>query len=854
MYSKIRSQALCDRYARLLVTIAIVWCGAHSVPLNAQEAERSAELRFQFSHAPWEDVVHWLAENSGLALQFGDLPTGSFTYTDSRAYTPDGALNRINLFLIPRGYSLVRSKDLLTVTNLNDEVSLRQLDTIAELIEPEQLEEEGDQMLVKCLFPLNGVEPEIALQELSNLQLVRSPVALAKSSQIVAVDTVVKLRTVKSVLNSLAVDARNSQSVMQFPLAGLNAEEVLAVLRPHLGMDPNATNGDDISLSVDQTGQQILASGSKQNLAKVADVFGTLRTASEVSAASLRFRTHLVGTANLEIVMRVLQTLLASEDVRLTSDKASNQIAVLGSERVHEIVVSTIADLSDANPVEFKAIPVRTVDPRYAAAMLRQMFMTPLVEGAPNTVDDTLKIDVDLLNSRLFVRARPSEIAQIELVLSEMTEPEVGEESALRLFPYRGERGRQILESARAFWPSPEELQVLPAVDESDPRPLEREINPEPREFRAPIQQPLLDLGPASGRNPSRIQFQRPRSESDRQPIADKSSSRERLVHARNESKNAADKTKIWAQWTPRGILVHSDDPQSMVRFEKHLEMIAGPAAGSSKRLAVLYLKHCTVSDANTLLRQVLDAEESAAFSGLPAPDSAGMGDLLGGLGIGSSAMNQIWSAGSVTIIPDKRLNRLFVYGTTTDITDIEQHLSVIDRENSIAQIKTHGTPHVIQLEHARAEQVLEILRDAYSGRIAASREERQQAAQQAAQKAAKKQAVGTNDEKEVARGTPMGFESGEQPKMTLAVDKPSNSVIVTAPEQLANEVAELARTIDQQSVQEIQVVRLPGMGSPKVMSVLKNVLGDQVRSSASTQPPSGSGRAAATARAKDRP
>lgn len=54
---------------------------------------------------------------------------------------------------------------------------------------------------------------------------------------------------------------------------------------------------------------------------------------------------------------------------------------------------------------------------------------------------------------------------------------------------------------------------------------------------------------------------------------------------------------------------------------------------------------------------------------------------------------------------------------------------------------------------------------------------------------------------------------------MTLAVHEPSNSLIITAPEQLFKEVEALVKTIDQRGEQTIQVI------TPSNSEVLETVL-----------------------------
>jgi type II secretory pathway component GspD/PulD (secretin) len=187
------------------------------------------------------------------------------------------------------------------------------------------------------------------------------------------------------------------------------------------------------------------------------------------------------------------------------------------------------------------------------------------------------------------------------------------------------------------------------------------------------------------------------------------------------------------------------------------------------------------------------------------------------------------WSFGAAAIIPDKRLNRMFVYGAERDLAKVQRHLEVIDRENSIADVQTHGTPRVIELRHANAEQVAAVIRDVYAGRIGATAEERRQTAQQLLRQQANPQGRGEQVPPQPILPV-VAADSSESARMTLAVDARANSLIVTAPSQLADEVQRLAMRIDEQSVQAVRVIGLKRTGAASVRDTLGKLLGDRVQ------------------------
>ena len=97
------------------------------------------KVYFTFDKAPWRDVIKWIAKSGDLALHYEDLPTGSFSYSDPNGFEHQDAIDRLNLFLLPQGYSLVQSGQLLTVINFSDPRSMQQLDALAPLVKSEDL-------------------------------------------------------------------------------------------------------------------------------------------------------------------------------------------------------------------------------------------------------------------------------------------------------------------------------------------------------------------------------------------------------------------------------------------------------------------------------------------------------------------------------------------------------------------------------------------------------------------------------------------------------------------------------------------------------------------------------------------
>ena len=276
-----------------------------------------ASLRFSFEGVPWREVINWLADEADLALHVSELPTGSFTYSDPSAFTHAEAIDRINLFLLPQGFTLVRSGKLLSVINLGDPRSMRQLDAIAEMVTVEQLAELNKNDVVKCLFPLGETKAEDAIPELTSLELMTTPTVLSRTNQVMITDTVGKLRNVKAVLDAFESSIMDNGTIVKsFALEHVDAEDILLVARPHLGLATGEMIGIDVSLSADLQGKNIFVTGVEDKVKLLEGLVSAIDQPEQgmsATGAQAVLRSHMVDGGNVEMVYNVLQTLLAGK-------------------------------------------------------------------------------------------------------------------------------------------------------------------------------------------------------------------------------------------------------------------------------------------------------------------------------------------------------------------------------------------------------------------------------------------------------------------------------------------------------------------------------------------------------------
>ena len=820
-------------------------------------------VRFSFDGVAWREVIRWLADEGGLALQMSELPTGSFTYSDPRVFTHAEAIDRINLFLLPEGFTLVRSGQLLSVINLGDQRSMQQLDAMAEFVTTEELKDRKRHEVVKCIFPLGDIDPEEAVQELSVMNLMTPPEVLGKTKQLIITDTASKLRSVQAILSKFTPDEMANGTVVEsFALQHVSAEDVLLVARPHLGLATGEMIGIDVSISADVLGKNIFVTGMEdkvkllEGLVKAVDQPEQKETSGEGDSV---LRSHPVNGGNVETVYNVLQTLLAgrTNTVRLSMDEAANTIVAFAPESIQKEIQGTVDQLQ-ATEAEFAVIPLKTVDPYFVISLLDEMLDLPDLLDDPDDIDpEAPRIDADPGSMRLFVRAKKADLEQIKKIVEGLDSVQgLDSGDRLRFLPLKGENADELLDAAVKFWRGNNEVIRYRSLGNAGAANLERIVN-DPNEQRAKKEraesaaEPSSDnLEPSSDNlEPPSGNLEQPSGNSDqpKTPVPGKVDARlnttnsQILTAAQNES------SAIRLQMTPRGLMLQSEDPAALDRFEEHLRAITGPLDSMPSPPVVFYLQYTKADDALRFLADLLDGGE-AAMEGQAGSLVNGFlsssGSMLGSFLTTRDGVMTLTAGTSMSVVADTRLNRLIVQGSTSEVEQVEAYLKIIDRSNGLADIKTYGQSHVIELANIKAAEMASVIREAFAGRVVASTTgQTGQPGQQPGQpRAPQKPDPREADSKSKKGAAPQKSTPARnlEPKMTIAVHEPSNSLVVTAPDQLFEEVERLVKVIDFRGEQTIEVVA-PANGLVYETLLQQVMLGEE--GSSSRRPSSSSSR-----------
>jgi hypothetical protein len=311
------------------------------------------------------------------------------------------------------------------------------------------------------------------------------------------------------------------------------------------------------------------------------------------------------------------------------------------------------------------------------------------------------------------------------------------------------------------------------------------------------------------------------------------------------------DGSPIFVAPGPGGVMIASEDQQALDDFEALLKTLASRTSGRNQEYTVFYLKHAKAQTIGPLVSSILSSSPSATLAAQSAnPFGAFGGRGRGGFGAALSNVTQVTTSSSAppSIIPDSRLNALFVQANASDLDSIEQLLKVLDQPESPEDVSIVPKPRMIPVRYKSAEQIASVVKEVYSNRILGSSGGSRGSRggdQGGDARAAFFQALrgdGGGGRGGFGGG---GFQGGrggrggrseqeELPQMTVGVDVPSNSLVVAAPEILFLEVKQLVSELDTATSDAnndtMRVVTLHRSNPAAVQQALTQLVGDQVQ------------------------
>jgi len=500
--------------------------------------DAAGKVQLNFHGQKWLDVLEWYADISALSLDWQEVPGDYLNLRTQRSYTVEEIRDVLNRHLMDRGYTLLRSGEVLIVANL------KKLDpSLVPRVMPEDLERLQDHEFVKTSFKLDWLIAEQTVEELKPLLSPNGKIwALKATNRIEALDAVSNLRSIYQVLSDEQSGHGQERLVREFRLQYTRADEVYDLLLGLLGkekpkkdegpMDPRrmmqmqqqmqqmqqmqqnqqggkppAQKPGEIHLVVNRRENSILVNGPPDQVAVVEQAVKQLDVApdSENSLLQNPNRMQIYRLASIDpepLVETLTEVGNLDPETQLRVDKSNKSIIAYASLADHVTIRSMVEKL-DGNDRRFEVIRLRKLEADYVAGTIQFMmgeeekpqqqrrsyyYYDPFSAGSGGSSEDNasqkFRVDADVEHNRLLIWANDIEFNEIQNLLVKLGElPPVGSRAAtfrtLDSIPL--EDAPFLIERLREAWPglgdNPLQLKIQPRAEEAEPSALPLPLN-----------------------------------------------------------------------------------------------------------------------------------------------------------------------------------------------------------------------------------------------------------------------------------------------------------------------------------------------------------------------------------------
>jgi type II secretory pathway component GspD/PulD (secretin) len=419
----------------------------------------SGSLQLEFRDQPWPEVLHWLADHAGLNLDWQELPEGTLNLSSNAPLSLADAHDVINMQLLARGYTLLERGEVLRVANLE------KLDpTLVDRALPEQLGALPSHQFVRVSFPMDWLIAEEAVDEFKPLLSPYGKLhAMNSTNRLEAVDAVINLRELHRLLVKAENDEGRRDRVEEFHLEHRSVADIAPKVRQLLGLvaDPKPAEVPT-QLDIEKTKFQSeavrqLGEAAKPLLAEKPDVHlvvndeensilvharaDKLEIARQAIAALdkplpprespwenlNRVKAYPVEGFDPATITRLVDAMRQAgkldEQTRVDHEATFNRLVVMATPEDHMTIGNLIRNFT-CETRQAEVIPLASLEPTYAAKAVQAVLKNPArpAQMPGNASNGTFQIEPDTQNKRLLLWATPDEASEVRKFLLQLGE------------------------------------------------------------------------------------------------------------------------------------------------------------------------------------------------------------------------------------------------------------------------------------------------------------------------------------------------------------------------------------------------------------------------------------------------
>lgn len=227
-------------------------------PANPEELkakpDANGQVQFTFKNQTWPDVLQWFSEVSNATLDWQELPADKVNIITQRKYSLPETRDLLNRYLLARGFTMLQQGEVITVMKL-DKIE----PSLVPRVEPDDLEEHLPYEFARVRFDVpEPMDPAKAVEDVKALLTPTAKVTpLLASRQIMVIDPVANLRDVRDLLYGEQLASASDIRPELFQIRHRRADYVADQIMIVLGLDPSSRKSP-MELQLEQQRMQLL--------------------------------------------------------------------------------------------------------------------------------------------------------------------------------------------------------------------------------------------------------------------------------------------------------------------------------------------------------------------------------------------------------------------------------------------------------------------------------------------------------------------------------------------------------------------------------------------------------------------
>ena len=859
--------------------------------------DEQGRIRFNFQGQPWVSVVTWLAEISDLSLDWQELPAGFLNLHTQQSYSIEEARDLINRHLLDRGFTLLKHGEILSVVRITkvdpslvprlepDELAeARPHDFVRVTFPLDWITAESAVEDLKALISPNGKLTTIkaanqleAMDAVANLRDIRRLVADPESPRgprrLVRQFRLehIKATECQPQLQKLLGLERQSSSGGSDPATMF---QQMATFMKQAGIQPG-----DVKVGRPQTPQVHLVANPRDNsivvnapaeqMAIITEAIKVLDVPQDPSRSVLRngnrVQTFPLKTLQPESAIKLLQDLADLDpDTRLQGDTKTRSI-IAHANLADQLTIRTLLEKLDGETRAFRVLPLKKLNAESVAFSLNLVMGGGEIakrQSSRDAEDETRRFRVVADDeNRLLLWVTEDELADVQRLLVELGEtddqPGVVPETVKVLDPLDDAQTAALLRRLQQSVPglTASQIEVAPSARSTPPAEVTPQSEKRPVPQRARTVPPSAQLPapqatppatpPARGKPPVRLtrlnpepaeasaepQETEPQSAADR--IADAAPAEPaREVAQAEEPASPLEEPKLRLERNAEGKLVVTSSDPALAELVQKLSAEQF-AEGQGLKLFRMQNRNTYVTGVAEKLTQFFDERKKIEERRMTEKPVGKWYDPAVGRWIDSprgDAAKTRPVRPAPKLITDEDSGSILLIDAAPDQVKMAEELIALYDTPEAQETPVVRVTRLVQVQHGQVRPIADTLRDVYRDLLSSA-----DAASSSSTSGRRRKLLDPLYSLLNSRGEQVGTPPVKyRGQLAIGIDEYSSSIVISAPEELANSVAETVEALDQAALAtrpRVQIYKMrKGVETSEVQRKLLQALNAKIK------------------------